>query len=58
MIRHATFSDRRHWEVSLGRIGLSRWCPGAPCHLLPTTHQRHWVRLTVYRRSGSARFDT
>jgi hypothetical protein len=47
------YSDRRHWELNLWRLNLVRWCPGAPCYVVP--YRRHWIRIRIWARSGSAR---
>jgi hypothetical protein len=52
MIRCWDHTDRKHWEVRLGRVSLARWCKGAPCshHNWPKG-QSHPVTLTIARKS-------
>lgn len=52
-----SYGDRRHWELTIGRMHLERWCPGAPCGLPGVGRERHWVRVRLWRRSWSARYD-
>ena len=44
------YGDRKHWGVDIGRWNISRWCPGAPCHLPGVKRGRHWI--TVNRWSS------
>ena len=58
--KRINYGDRNHWEVELGRFTLMRWCKGdgPPCKS-PADHKGrgHLIRVVVYRRTGSARFD-
>jgi hypothetical protein len=53
--RYVTWGDTRHWELTIGRVKLSRWCSGAPCHL-PRTGDRHPVRVGLWHRAYAARY--
>jgi hypothetical protein len=52
---YLTWGDRRHFEIQFSRFAITRWCPGAPCHLPGVKAGRHWPAVIVYR---SVRFDT
>jgi hypothetical protein len=52
---YLTWGDRRHFEIQFSRFAITRWCPGAPCHLPGVKTARHWPAVIVYR---SVRFDT
>jgi hypothetical protein len=54
MNRHVTWGDKRHWELTLGRTCVSRWCPRAPCHLAGVADQPHRISVRRWNRSGSA----
>jgi hypothetical protein len=49
--RLGTWGDRKHWEVTIGRLNISRWCASAPCHLPGYERSRHWVSLRLWRGS-------
>jgi hypothetical protein len=54
---YLAYGNRKHWEIHLGRFGISRWCPGSPCHLVTRHGGHHWIRLVIYRRAHAARLD-
>jgi len=49
--------DRKHWELDAWRLNVSRWCPGAPDCLPGVAHRRHRIRIRIWRRTWSARYD-
>jgi hypothetical protein len=57
MTRHALWGDRKHWDIWAGRLSLNRWCKVGILHQ-GKCHGPHPIRITVFRRSESARFDT
>lgn len=50
--RYVTWGDRRHWELTLGRLAVSRWCAGAPCGHRGAEPGRHPLGARVWHRSG------
>lgn len=40
-----TYRDRRHWTFDIGRFGVYRWCPGAPCSLPGVERERHMIHF-------------
>lgn len=43
------WKDRRHWEIDIHRLGIYRWCPGAPCHLPGVAPVRHAIGIAWTR---------
>jgi hypothetical protein len=45
------YGDRRHWDLTIGRLNISRWCtlPSRPEHPV-----RHPIRVALWNRAGSA----
>lgn len=50
--RSLAWGDRKHWDVTLGRLNVERWCSGSPCG--PAPHGHHWVRVRIWSRAWSA----
>lgn len=53
LYRYATWGDRKHWDVTVGRTNVSRWCSTSPCGGDRPTG-RHRIRLRRWARSWSA----
>jgi len=50
LYRFVTWGDRRHWELTIGRLSVDRWCEGAPCGLPNGISHRHPVGVRIWRR--------
>lgn len=48
------YGNRKHWELTVRRWRISRWCPGAPCHLPGAAAGRHWMHVSRWEPYGAA----
>lgn len=52
--RYLVWGDKRHWEITVGRTSMTRWCSGKLCHLPGSAVRHHWVTVRRFNRSWSA----
>lgn len=48
--RAGSWGDRQHWELTIGRVSLSRWCGDRTC----SSAADHPITVQLWNRAGSA----